>query len=287
MMQENIKLGKTDLLTYQQAIGGSVIQSVREVLGDNDDYEEEDEMPEMSEKDDIEIEVPSLADIIIPLGLPDQINEREEVPAEPITEEVGAYRHVRVQQKRKSQLSDSVGGHDLRLKRMRLEVGRGETVRPLNNELLDVEFAGREIRKKDLFAYYNLDVKKDKLSLEQGQYVMEQRLKELQFVVSPSQKSTPRDGNCLPESLFDQAQYVPELAGGVVDAYELRVQVVLSLENSLKEGLFAWPGGDDTIEVDNEFGTQRQWKQRMLRPGVWGDAVFLRLASLYLETDET
>ena len=76
-MQENIKLGKTDLLTYQQAIGGSVIQSVREVLGDNDDYEEEDEMPEMSEKDDIEIEVPSLADIIIPLGLPDQINERE------------------------------------------------------------------------------------------------------------------------------------------------------------------------------------------------------------------
>ena len=49
---------------------------------------------------------------------------------------------------------------------MRLEVGRGETVRPLNNELLDVEFAGREIRKKDLFAYYNLDIKKDKLSLE-------------------------------------------------------------------------------------------------------------------------
>ena len=81
--------------------------------------------------------------------------------------------------------------------------------------------------------------------------------------------------------------YVPELAGGVVDAYELRVQVVLSLENSLKEGLFAWPGGDDTMVVDNEVGTQRQWKQKMLRPGVWGDAVFLRLASLYLETDET
>jgi len=52
---------------------------------------------------------------------------------------------------------------------------------------------------------------------------MEQRLEELQFVVSPSQKSTPRDGNCLPESLFDQAQYIPELASIVVDAYELRV----------------------------------------------------------------
>ena len=102
-MQENIKLGKTDLLTYQQAIGGSVVQSLGGVLGD-DEYEEEDEMPEMSEKDDVEILVPSLAEILIPLGLPDQINEREEgqlSPAEPITAQ-GAYRHVRVQQKRPS-----------------------------------------------------------------------------------------------------------------------------------------------------------------------------------------
>ena len=37
-MQENIKQGKTDLLTYQQAIGGYVIQSLGEVLGD-DDYD--------------------------------------------------------------------------------------------------------------------------------------------------------------------------------------------------------------------------------------------------------
>ena len=74
---------------------------------------------------------------------------------------------------------------------------------------------------------------------------MERRLQELQFVLSPSQKSTPRDGNCLPESLFDQTQYVPELADVVVDAYELRVQVVLSLENSVKQGIFDWPGGID------------------------------------------
>ena len=126
---------------------------------------------------------------------------------------------------------------------------------------------------------------KDKLSLDQGQYIMKRRLQELQFVVSPSQKSTPRDGNCLPESLFDQAQYVPELAGVVVDAYELRVQVVLSVDNFVKQGLFDWPGGDVTMEVDNEIGTQKQWKQKMLWPGTWGDAVFLQLACLYLETD--
>ena len=56
-MQENIKQGKTDLLTYQQAISGSVIQSLGEVLSEND-YEEE-EMPEMSKKDDVKIVVPS------------------------------------------------------------------------------------------------------------------------------------------------------------------------------------------------------------------------------------
>ena len=38
-------------------------------------------------------------------------------------------------------------------------------------------------------------------------------------------------------------------------------------------------------EFDNDFGTMKQWKQKMLRPGTWGDAVFLRLASLYLEAD--
>ena len=75
-MQENIKLGKTDLLTYQQAIGGSVIQSLGEVLGN--DWEEDEEMPELSEKEDVEIVVPSLAEILVPLGLPDQVNERVE-----------------------------------------------------------------------------------------------------------------------------------------------------------------------------------------------------------------
>ena len=152
-MQENIKQGKTDLLTYQQAIDWSVIQSLGEVLGD-DDYDEEEEMPEMSEKDDVEIVVPSLAEILIPLGLPDQMNEREECqlpPADPITEEGGSYRHVRVQQKRKSHLSDSVGGHNLWLKRMRLEVDRANKARvsPMSNELLEAEFEGWEITKRD------------------------------------------------------------------------------------------------------------------------------------------
>ena len=35
-MQENIKLFKTDLLTYQQAIGGSVIQNIGGVMSNED-----------------------------------------------------------------------------------------------------------------------------------------------------------------------------------------------------------------------------------------------------------
>ena len=58
-------------------------------------------------------------------------------------------------------MSDSAGGHNLRLKRIRLENDGAETVRVrvLNNELLDAEFEGQEIRKKEFFAFYNLDLK--------------------------------------------------------------------------------------------------------------------------------
>ena len=47
------------------------------------------------------------------------------------------------------------------------------------------------------------------------------------------------------------------------------------------------PGGDENIDVENKIGTQRrcQWKQKMFWLEAWGDAVYLRLASLFFETD--
>ena len=68
----------------------------------------------------------------------------------------------------------------------------------------------------------------------------------------------------------------------VDDAFELRVQVVLSLEDYVNQGLLIWPGGDETTRNEEDFGTQKKQKQKMLRPSTSGDAVFLRLASLYL-----
>ena len=33
------------------------------------------------------------------------------------------------------------------------------------------------------------------------------------------------------------------------------------------------------------FGTLKQWKQKMMKSGTYGDAVFLQQASLHLEND--
>ena len=53
--------------------------------------------------------------------------------------EVGPYRHIRVQEKRKSQVSHSVVGHDLRMKRRRVEGERSQAVRVLPTEIEDTE----------------------------------------------------------------------------------------------------------------------------------------------------
>ena len=130
-LMENLRSGTTDLLTFQKSIGGSIVQTLGGVLGD-DDFDEDEEMPELSENEDIEILVPTLGEIIIPAGFPVQINEAT-VSQEPelidSIREVGPYRHVRVQEKRKSQVSHSVACHDLRLKSREREVRRYESFR--------------------------------------------------------------------------------------------------------------------------------------------------------------
>ena len=101
-LMENLRSGTTDLLTFQKSIGGSIVQTLGGVLGD--DFDEDEEMPELSENEDIEILVPTLGEIIIPAGFPEQINEAT-VSQEPemidSIREVGPYRHIRVQEKRK------------------------------------------------------------------------------------------------------------------------------------------------------------------------------------------
>ena len=113
---ENLRSGTTDLLTFQKSIGGSIVQTLGGVLGD-DDFDEDEEMPELSENEDIKILVPTEATVSQEPETIDSIRE------------IGPYRHVRVQEKRKSQVSHSVACHDLRLKSREREVRRYESFR--------------------------------------------------------------------------------------------------------------------------------------------------------------
>ena len=67
-----------------------------------------------------------------------------------------------------------------------------------------------EIRKEDLFKFYKLPWShhpKRLLSISQGRPVMMRRLQELDISVSPSQPETPKYGNCMMQSLYDQLQF--------------------------------------------------------------------------------
>ena len=123
-LMENLRSGTTDLLTFQKSIGGSIVQTLGGVLGD-DDFDEDEEMPELSENEDIKILVPTEATVSQEPETIDSIRK------------IGPYRHVRVQEKRKSQVSHSVAGHDLRLKRRRPEGERSQAVLP--TEIEDTE----------------------------------------------------------------------------------------------------------------------------------------------------
>ena len=67
-----------------------------------------------------------------------------------------------------------------------------------------------EIRKEDGFKFFKLPWPhhpKRLLSLSQGRPLMMRRLQELDLSVSPSQPETPKYGNCMMHSLYDQLQF--------------------------------------------------------------------------------
>ena len=63
---------------------------------------------------------------------------------------------------------------------------------------------------------------------------MDRRLRDLSLTVSPSQRETPKDGNCLFHSLLDQLRYNSELHDFAEDHEEFRTKVVdVIMNNSL------------------------------------------------------
>ena len=86
-------------------------------------------------------------------------------------------------------LKFSVAGANLRRKRRRLQVddAASQSAAILDRQYLEESF-GDEIRKKEYFQYFSLpwptSPSSEKLSLEQGGFVMDRRLQDLSLTVS-------------------------------------------------------------------------------------------------------
>ena len=87
-----------------------------------------------------------------------------------------------------SNVSPSVAGANLRRKKRRLQVdGASQSAASLDRQYLEESFRD-EIRKKEYFQYFSLpwptSPSSEKLSLEQGGFVMDRRLQNLSLTVS-------------------------------------------------------------------------------------------------------
>ena len=106
------------------------------------------------------------------------------------------------------------------------------------------------------------------LTLNQGRYVMERRLKEIGFTAS---EETPGDGSCMFHALLDQIQSYPSLPPYADNHWELRYQIVLEGYEKFINKL-DWPN-------DEAVGSKEAWKKKMTNLNAWDDEVVLQLAS--------
>ena len=213
-LMTDLQEGHTALMSFQQAIGGSLSRSER--VQDVDD-EDDDPLP-VSRSGSTVIVVPSLEEIRVPPALT-QLPSLPTLPSlpSPQTPVSTQFRHINVAQKRKSDLSYSVAGAGLRRKRRRRE---DTSTIPDTAELLR-DFPA-EINKEKYLEFYGLSTS-SKLSLDQGTFVMEKRLKELGFRVS---EKTPGDGSCMFHALLDHIQSNPSIPLYAESHWELRYKIV-------------------------------------------------------------
>ena len=185
-LMSDLLLGSTSLISFQQAIGGSLSRSHR-ADGATDDVkmEMEDVEPLNCNRRNMNFRVPSLEEIKVPLSLRHvpSILINPQTPSPSILSEP-----VQAGQKRKSDVSYSVAGANLKVKRRLLEIPTSMA----DTELLK-HFPGI-ICKDDYRRFLGLS-KKSKLSLDQGKFLRSRRLKELNLKLSA--KVTPGDSSCM------------------------------------------------------------------------------------------
>ena len=137
---------------------------------------------------------------------------------------------------------------------------------------INQHFPGEILRRK----YFKYHGHPRLLSLEQGQFVLQRRLQELDFILSPSQPETPADGSCLFHSILDQIKFNPELRNEAFSHLEIRWKIVnYGYDVFLKTKKLPW----------TDVGTPEEWKRRMSNPSEWCDGVALQLASNVFSVD--
>ena len=111
----------------------------------------------------------------------------------------------------------------------------------------------------------------EKLTLDQGFGLAQQRLLDSGFKVSPTQEQTPGDGNCAIHGLLDQMRYDPKLKNlaHVKSPHDIRSMVVQQLALLEATGKITWPG----------HMSMEDWTNYMMNNGAYCDEVYLLLAA--------
>ena len=183
-MREKLENGNVEMMIYQQTMGGMIklpevsageFEDETDVFNDFNDSECQIDEP---------IEVPRLEDIYVPLpdASVDEVSSIlvHQAPAAPknsnqVCVSDVEYRHINVSRKRLSELSYSIRGNNLRNKRRRLNDGEQVVFNSLDvNPLTDINLSANP-SKLEVLDFFGVR-QGDKLSLDQGEIIMDWRL---------------------------------------------------------------------------------------------------------------
>jgi hypothetical protein len=110
-----------------------------------------------------------------------------------------------------------------------------------------------------------------KMTQEDGYALAPDRLQGMNMQLSPSQRRTLEDGNCLLYSLLDQLQYDAKLCNFATDHQQLRLKLVDLLGFFISTDRFCWPFGKNP--------TPAMWQEDMRRDFTQGDSTLVHLAA--------
>ena len=238
-MKDKLENGLVELMIYQQTMGGMItIPDVSSNLdGDEENiFNDQDHVADGQSDDPIEI--PNLESIFVPLPVVHESNnaiedvevsnilvhQAQTAAASKNANQVSdvEYRHINASKKRLSELSYSVRGNDLRQKRRRLNNGAEKVVYDLTNVNLLADIAiNASSSKQEILDFFGLK-DGDKLTLEQGEVMMDLRLEQIKFEKSKSLPQSPRDGNCLMACLVDQVNKGGHIMSGCLNSNNCR-----------------------------------------------------------------